>query len=110
MGDGAQDADLERLARALLAGAASAEAEAPPAAVSAALGRALQAARAAWPGISVEPERLVEHLAPHLAGDAGGLAARLEALHAADLYLACAALLGNPAALKALDERFLAAV
>jgi RNA polymerase sigma-70 factor (ECF subfamily) len=58
---------------------------------------------AAWPTVRLERDALTAQLARVAAGpDAGS-----EALHAADLYLVCACLLGDRAALAAFDEHFL---
>jgi len=60
-------------------------------ALEAALHRALDAGRCAWPALPVSSVAFVQHMARHLpepaAPDAG-----LAALHTADLYLACACL------------------
>jgi RNA polymerase sigma-70 factor, ECF subfamily len=61
---------------------------------------ALDAARAAWPELRLEPAKFAAH--------AAACGARPQ--HLADLYLACAAAAGDPAALRAFDERLLPAV
>ncbi len=73
-----------------------------PAALELALGGLVAKARAAWPDLEVDDELFVEHLARHLAAD--GV---LEAVHASDLYLAFACLLGDPLALEEFDRAFL---
>jgi RNA polymerase sigma-70 factor (ECF subfamily) len=63
----------------------------------------LQAGRAAWPDVAVEPdafERFVAAREPD--------ADQRAALHAADLYLACACAAGDPAALFAFERAYLA--
>jgi RNA polymerase sigma-70 factor (ECF subfamily) len=70
------------------------------------LRRALDGARAAWPGVEVPPADYVTHLARHAAP--GGDPARcLDGLHLADLYLACALGRGDVRALEALEQQFL---
>src|SRR5262245_5910057 len=64
--------------------------------------RALEAGRAAWPSVRLSPERFEAFLDERLPQGAG--AAQLEALHAADLYLACACAEGDRVALEALDQ------
>lgn len=71
-----------------------------------ALHRAFQLARAAWPALSVEPHRFVSHLASCIAA-APDPAVALANLHAADLYLACACLDDNEAALGAFERAYL---
>lgn len=74
------------------------------AAFAEALARALDEARAAWPGIDVAPEALVPVLAQELGRDpTQPPRAVLEALHVRDLWLATACLGGDPAALRAVD-------
>jgi RNA polymerase sigma-70 factor (ECF subfamily) len=65
----------------------------------------LTAGKAAWPGVEVDPRRFAEHLGARLpeGGDP-------DALHAADLYLACAVELGDPRALSAFASRYLAEI
>jgi RNA polymerase sigma-70 factor, ECF subfamily len=53
------------------------------------LGRLWDAGRAAWPGLAVDAPLFVRHLAERVALDAD-LGQALAAVHAADLYLACA--------------------
>ena len=57
-------------------------------------------ARAAWPDLEPGAEAFVRR-----ATERPGTLARLSALHAADLYLACAAALGEPAAVAAVVAR-----
>ncbi|MDY7231775.1 sigma factor-like helix-turn-helix DNA-binding protein [Hyalangium rubrum] len=77
----------------------------PPAALEERLSRVWEAARAAWPGVTLEGPRFVAHLARHLASDSSSEA--LEQLHLGDLYLACACAHGVPAALAAFEARLL---
>ncbi len=63
----------------------------------------IASARDAWPRVSLAPERFVEHLrakAPEQLAD----------VRAADLYLACACLAGDAAALAALDSKVIAGI
>ncbi len=71
-----------------------------------ALAGALQLARAAWPGLSVASHRFVSHLASCIAA-APDPAAALAGLYAADLYLACACLDDNTAALTVFEGAYL---
>jgi RNA polymerase sigma-70 factor, ECF subfamily len=75
----------------------------------------LAAGRAAWPAVRLAPEVLARHLAALAGGDFepdgarvgdgdGGGGAPLADRRLADLYLACACLAGDGAALRALDE------
>jgi RNA polymerase sigma-70 factor, ECF subfamily len=61
------------------------------------------AGAAAWPGVSLPRETFLRHVAERLPADADPAAA-LDALHVADLFLACACLAGDAAAL-AIFER-----
>jgi RNA polymerase sigma-70 factor (ECF subfamily) len=70
-------------------------------ALAPALADALAAARAAWPDITVEPERFVARLARH-AADLGAL----RALRATDLYLACACAAGDATAISRFEEAY----
>src|SRR5262245_24537077 len=65
------------------------------------LREAVAAARAAWPGVEVPAEDFQRHLEERGAA---------EALHVADLYLACACLRGDREALGLFERRFLADV
>jgi RNA polymerase sigma-70 factor, ECF subfamily len=56
--------------------------------------------RAAWPAVALAPERFARHVGERLAHP-------LEAVQAEDLYLACACLAGDPAAIAAFDAHFL---
>jgi RNA polymerase sigma-70 factor (ECF subfamily) len=63
----------------------------------------------AWPAIHVEPPRFVIYVAERLR-EGPPLAEQLEALHAADLYLACACSSGDAKALATFDATLLADV
>jgi RNA polymerase sigma-70 factor (ECF subfamily) len=80
-----------------------------PANLEAALVAALEAGRSTWPEVALDPRDFVAHLAGRLP-EAPDLAAAIGALHAADLYLACACARGEPRALACFDQHFLAAV
>lgn len=69
----------------------------------------LHAARAAYPTVRLDGERFARHLARHRP-EGAPLEAWLAELRADDLYLACAALAGAPAALELLDRRHLSQV
>jgi RNA polymerase sigma-70 factor (ECF subfamily) len=69
------------------------------------LGAVIAAGKQAWPGVRLEDEKLVGHLARH-ASDAAALAE----LRAEDLFLAAACLDGNRAALAAFEKEFLGRV
>jgi RNA polymerase sigma-70 factor (ECF subfamily) len=58
---------------------------------------------AAWPTLTVEPRRFVAHLAARVDGETDPAAA-LAALHVEDLYLACACLEHDAAALAAFER------
>src|ERR1700723_1109279 len=60
----------------------------------------LEAARAAWPEISVDEEAFVGHLARHAEGGPPPLE------HSADLWLVCACANGSPLAIVALERRY----
>jgi RNA polymerase sigma-70 factor (ECF subfamily) len=68
------------------------------AALGAELERVWEEARAAWPGVSVEPARFCETLTAHVDSFAA-----LARLRTKDLYLSCACIDGDPAALRAFD-------
>ncbi|NMO13427.1 RNA polymerase subunit sigma-70 [Pyxidicoccus fallax] len=62
----------------------------------------VEAARAAWPSLTLPAEDYVRHLTRHL--PTGKAAEVLRILHGADLYLACACAQGEPAALRAFEQ------
>jgi RNA polymerase sigma-70 factor (ECF subfamily) len=66
----------------------------------------LARARAVWPGFSVGDELFVGYVAARVQDEAR--LARLDTLHAEDLYLACACANGVALAIEALDRRYLA--
>jgi RNA polymerase sigma-70 factor (ECF subfamily) len=59
-----------------------------------ALAAAVDAGRAAWPDVDLEPEALARHLGEKVAGERDPVAA-LRRLRAGDLYLACACAAGD---------------
>ena len=69
------------------------------------LAKLIASARQAWPSLEVDQAAFVDHLAQHLTADA-----TLASLHAADLWLAFACVLGEPAALTAFEQTVLARV
>lgn len=75
--------------------------------LAAALVAAVGAGRAAWPELTLSPERFVALVAQRLARREDVLDA-LRAVHAADLYLVCAFLEGAKGAALTLERRFLA--
>jgi len=97
------------LAARFLASLAPERRVAPTAALEQALAAALEAGRAAWPEVALDPLAFVAHLAAHLP-DAPDLALAVADLHAADLYLACACGRAEPRALSCFDDHFLAHV
>jgi RNA polymerase sigma-70 factor, ECF subfamily len=64
----------------------------------------LAAGKAAWPAVTLVPERFMQHLARHLPERP---ADALRQLHAADLYLACACAEGERQALLAFEQHVL---
>jgi RNA polymerase sigma-70 factor (ECF subfamily) len=66
-------------------------------------------ARARWPDVVVRPAVFVEHLAKHVARDEPLLPA-LVRIEAADLYLAIACTLGDPAAMAAFERELMSHV
>ncbi|MCP3139394.1 RNA polymerase subunit sigma-70 [Pyxidicoccus xibeiensis] len=65
----------------------------------------VEAARTAWPTLSLPVETFVRHLARHL--PEGKAAEALRNLRGADLYLACACTTGEPSALRAFEQDIL---
>jgi RNA polymerase sigma-70 factor (ECF subfamily) len=104
-----QGPDRGLLARFLAALPPERRAAAHDASLHEALATALEAARAAWPQVALDPLEFAAHLAGRLP-DAPDLIDAIGQLHAADLYLACACALGEPRALACFDEQFLAPV
>jgi RNA polymerase sigma-70 factor (ECF subfamily) len=70
-----------------------------------ALAKLVAAGVEAWPELSLDAEVFVAHVATVMTADAA-----VETLHAADLYLAFGCLLGDPAALEALEKNGLVKV
>ena len=66
-------------------------------------------ARRAWPALGVSAESFLAYLAERLPADENALQA-LAAVHASDLFLACACTQGNPRALTAFDKHFVSAL
>ncbi|HKA86082.1 MAG TPA: helix-turn-helix domain-containing protein [Haliangiales bacterium] len=77
---------------------------APTDGLAAILAAHLDAGRAAWPDVVVEPERFAAHLAHRLPPDAGAEA--LAALRGSDLYLARACADGDAGAIAAFEARY----
>jgi RNA polymerase sigma-70 factor, ECF subfamily len=69
--------------------------------------QAFQAAQAAWPSVALDFQRFVAH-AQQIGFSLGIDGAAADPANAADLFLACAAGLGDRAAIEALDERYIA--
>jgi RNA polymerase sigma-70 factor (ECF subfamily) len=64
-------------------------------------------ARAAWPGVAVEPAAFASYLAARLPAEED-VSASLGGLHAGDLFLACGCTCGDRAALQAFESHFIA--
>jgi RNA polymerase sigma-70 factor (ECF subfamily) len=62
-----------------------------------------------WPDVTLAPEHFLHHMARHLSPE-GAPDDALRALHAADLYLACACAAGEPQALRHFERDVLAKV
>lgn len=62
------------------------------------------AARAAWPSVDVSDDEFLAFLGARLDAGEGDLAARLDALRTADLYLACGCALGRASALECVER------
>ena len=77
------------------------------AALDAALARAIDDARARWPGVDVAPELYVRHLASRVPDDTAAATA-LAGLETADLYLACACARGVARAIELFDAHHFA--
>ena len=73
--------------------------------LAAILAAELAAAQAAWPTVTVTPERFVRHLAERLPLEQPAALA-LSGMRTADLYLACACAAGDPEALRAFDAAY----
>lgn len=70
--------------------------------------RAFERGRAAWPKLALSREAFARHLATHAPADEGERVAFYDAVHAADLFLACACLERVPGAVEQLDATVLA--
>jgi RNA polymerase sigma-70 factor, ECF subfamily len=104
-GDAAHGEDQARrdVLAAELAAACEAGDQASP--ETAAVREALRAAAAAWPAFALARPTFLQHLAGALlARDPADANARVAGLRLPDLYLACACLAGEPAALRALQD------
>jgi RNA polymerase sigma-70 factor (ECF subfamily) len=73
------------------------------------LEKLLEQARAAWPGVEIDASGFMNYLGARVSPDKDG-EPQLTTIQASDLYLACACALGNPAAVQALDRRYLVEV
>jgi RNA polymerase sigma-70 factor, ECF subfamily len=100
--------DDDALARAFLSALREPVSEAAPSGeLAAGLRRALDASRRAWPTLAVPPGEFVAYLASRLSPlPAARRVAALGALHAADLYLACACVRRDPRALVAFEAGY----
>jgi len=72
------------------------------------LGELLTKARSAWPSFDLAPDLFFHHIAERLPASEARRA--LDAVHAPDLYLACACLHGHPQALAEFHEKVLPSV
>ncbi len=97
------EAELSQLLWAALGKAA--ERARPAAGVGELLARALDDARAAWPGVELPAEAFVQHLAKFLPAKPD--VAAVAVLQASDLYLACACARGDKAAIALFDKHLL---
>ena len=66
----------------------------------------LQAGRAAWPQLALEPEAFARQLSVRITSSDSALDTQ-GAVHASDLYLACACSAGDPTAIRLFERRFL---
>jgi RNA polymerase sigma-70 factor (ECF subfamily) len=78
------------------------------AALTAALAPLVASARAAWPDVQLDAATFVEHVRERLPGPEAPVPSG--ALHAADLYLACACAHGEPRALAHFDAEYIARI
>src|SRR5260221_13201890 len=76
--------------------------------MSAALDAEVEAARAAWPDVSIAPRVFLDYLAERL--PKAGVEETLAARHLTDLYLACGCAGGNAAAIEQLEAGVLSKV
>jgi RNA polymerase sigma-70 factor (ECF subfamily) len=75
--------------------------------LEATLAAALEAGRARWPGVALHPQRFIAHLATIVPVTEPAPAQAIAALHAEDLYLACACSLDVPTAVERFEETHL---
>jgi RNA polymerase sigma-70 factor, ECF subfamily len=75
--------------------------------LDAVLAAALDAGRARWPELALAPERFVAHVARAVPPSEPALADAVAALHASDLYLACACANEVPLAISRFEEAHL---
>ena len=73
------------------------------------IARWLRQGRERWPSVSLDARRFVEHVGRRLPTD-GDAVAVLDRLRASDLYLVCACLQGDAAALREFEDGYLARV
>jgi RNA polymerase sigma-70 factor (ECF subfamily) len=76
------------------------------AALETSLSSAFAGGAEAWPGVSLEASRFVEYLAERIPADAEDVLSALDALHASDLYLACACSSGARRAIESFEARY----
>jgi RNA polymerase sigma-70 factor (ECF subfamily) len=69
----------------------------------------LEQARSAWPMVGLPDAIFLRYLAERV-GEGGDLATILRTLHAADLYLACGCSQGEPRAIAAFEEHYVAQI
>jgi RNA polymerase sigma-70 factor (ECF subfamily) len=69
----------------------------------------VESARSAWPTVALDDATFIAHVAAHLP-EGDGAASALDALHSADLYLACACAQRLPSAIVAFEREHLARV
>jgi RNA polymerase sigma-70 factor (ECF subfamily) len=70
----------------------------------------MEQAAKAWPGVRVEPSVFLAYVAERIPGTTCDRLAEIDRLHAADLYLACACVHADRAALSIFDKQFLSEV
>src|SRR4029078_9061154 len=74
-----------------------------------ALNELLEQARSAWPTLGLPVAIFLRYVGERV-GEGGDVATLLKTLHAADLYLACGCSQGEPRAIAAFEERFVAQI
>ena len=100
--------DVSRWSEIFVASAAAITADRAPAELEATLAAMLEEARATWPQLAIAPDVFVRHLAQRVPLD--DVVASLAIVRVADLYLACAAAHGDPAALAAFETTVLSKI